>query len=198
MTAPTLSPRAWLDVIERDYLMDFIRHGGAGVKVAVVAPEQSGGLASELVETGRRHGFVTALVDDSVPRVYYMDRLFNAIAAQVDWPALAFDFMSSLLRSHGYSLPEGTLTVDRVARANSIDPQQVQMTVERALTASVLGDRVMARDFRLAMNQLCRAAVEQDDIQLEQAGLVQAWLRGELHAIGSLSRGIGIFERINR
>src|SRR5260370_13041928 len=94
-------------------------------------------------------------------------------------------------------MPYGDQVVDEVAAANSMDVGQVRITVQQLLTNSVIKDYAMARDFRVAMNQLCRAAVERDDLLSESAARVVDWLSGDLRSIRTL-RSAMIFERINR
>jgi hypothetical protein len=47
------------------------------------------------------------------------------------------------------------------------------------------------------MNQLCRSAVERDQLLSELAARVTEWLKGDLRTVGAL-RSAMIFERINR
>ncbi len=192
-----LAPQAWLDIFERDYLASFVRDGGATTKVLVVEPEVATELSARLSAVAERNGLLTAHVDQTVHRLYYMDRLFNEVARQVEWSRLATDFMRTALRSHGYTMPDGEPVVDEVAATNSIDVGQVRITVQQLLSSSVSNDYTMARDFRVAMNQICRAAVERDDLLTESAARVVEWLRGDLKSIHAL-RSAMIFERINR
>jgi hypothetical protein len=69
--------------------------------------------------------------------------------------------------------------------------------VEQLLTGSVIRDYAMARDFRMAMGQLCRSVVERDDVLRETAQRIEKWLTGDLRTISAL-RSVRIFERINR
>ena len=192
-----IGPREWLDIFERDYLASFVREGGAATKVLVAEPEMATELARRLSAVADRAGLLTAFVDQTVQRVYYMDRLFNEVAKQIDWLRLARDFMRGALQSHGYAMPDGDPLVDEVAAANSIDVGQVRITVQQLLTNSVIKEYTMARDFRVAMNQICRAAVERDDLLTESALRVVDWLRGDLKSVRTL-RSAMIFERINR
>jgi P-loop Domain of unknown function (DUF2791) len=192
-----IEPQEWLDIFERDYLASFVREGGAATKVLVVEPELAPELARRLLAVAERNGLLTAHVDQTVQRVYYMDRLFNEVARQIEWRRLANDFMRGALRSHGYAMPDGDPVVDEVAAANSIDVGQVRITVQQLLSNSVIKEYTMARDFRVAMNQICRAAVERDDLLTELAARVVEWLRGDLRSVRPL-RSAMIFERINR
>ena len=187
----------WLDVVERDYLGTFVREGGASVKVVVARPEQVEGFVNSLLARGEGLGYVTAHVDESTARVYYMDRLFNAVARQVPWSELALDFMKSALRSHAYKLPEGPLTTQAIAAANGMEASQVYLTCQQLLAKSVLREYAMGKDFRLAMYQLCMAAVAGDDLLKDRAERINEWLRGEITSVGTLRLAL-IFEKINR
>ncbi len=187
----------WLDIFERDYLATFIRQGGAATKVIVVEPDLIAELVPKLLAAAERNGLLATHVDQTVQRVNYMDRLFNAVAQQISWDCLASDFMRSALRSTGYVIPDGEPIVDDVAKANSIDVGEVKITVQQLLTKSVIKHYAMAGDFRVAMNQLCRSAVERDDLLAQLAARVVEWLKGDLRSVGAL-RSAMIFERINR
>jgi P-loop Domain of unknown function (DUF2791) len=197
MTELEIAPAEWLDIFERDYLASFVRDGGAATKVLVVQPELATELVTRLSAAAGRNGLITAQVDQTVRRASNMDRLFNEVAKQIDWVRLASDFMCAALRAHGYAMPPGEPIVDDVAASNSIDVGQVRITVQQVLTNSVIKDYAMARDFRVAMNQLCRSAVERDDLLAESAARVVDWLKGDLKSIRAL-RSTMIFERINR
>lgn len=197
MTAPDLRESDWLEVLGKDYLGTFIHEGGAAVKVAVVAPERVAGIGSHLRAISEEKGFLVAEVGSEVARVYYMDRLFNSVASQIDWQSLAERLMRRALVERGYSLPDGSLELRRVAAANQVEVGQVQVYCEQFLAREVLRDYTLARDFRVCMSHLCMAAVEPDDLRLELAERLMEWLRGDLRTITTL-RGAQIFERINR
>jgi hypothetical protein len=195
MNGLEIAPNHWLESFEHDYLVSYLREGGAAVKVLVT--EALAELTTGLSEVAQRHGFLTAHVDRAVLRINYMDRLFNEVARQVDWTCLASDCMRLQLGAHGYALPDGDPIIDEVASINGIDVGQVRITVEQVLSKSVVTDYDMASDFRLAMGQLCRSAVERDDMLRETANRIQEWLTGDLKMISAL-RSARLFERINR
>lgn len=197
MTAPDLRESEWLEVLDTEYLGSFVRDGGASVKVAVVAPEQVSSLDSRIRTIAERNGFLVAEVGGEVAKVYYMDRLFNSVACQINWQELAQRLMRRALVERGYSLPDGSLELRRVAAANQVEVGQVQVYCEQFLAREVLRDYDLARDFRVAMSHLCMAAVEPDDLRLELAERILEWLRGGLRTITALRRA-QIFERVNR
>lgn len=192
-----ITPGEWLDVFEREYLASFIRQGGAAVKVAIAAPDVATGLVARLRDAAERNGFLSAHIDHAVQRVYHMERLFNEVARQTDWCRLASDCMSQRLRSHGYVLPEGEPIIDEIAARNAIEPGQVRITVEQVVSDSVIKDYAMARDFRVAMGQICRSVVEPGDMLRETGQRIVEWLQGDLSSLRAL-RSAMIFEKINR
>jgi len=97
----------------------------------------------------------------------------------------------------GYAMPDRRPVLDDVATDNSIDVGQVRISVEQMLTNSLIRDYTMARDFRVAMAQLCRSVVENDDLLAESAARVVDWLKGDLKGIRALRTSM-IFERITR
>jgi hypothetical protein len=154
-------------------------------------------LVSRLRDVAERNGFLTAHIDHAVQRVYHMDRLFNEVARQTNWRQLASNCMRHRLRSRGYTLPEGEPLIEEIAAMNAIDVGLVRVTVEQLVTNSVIKDYAMARDFRLAMAQMCLCAVERDDMLCETAERIEEWLKGDLKTVRTL-RSAMIFERINR
>src|SRR5437762_6476668 len=149
-----IPPQEWLDIFERDYLATFVHEGGASTKVLVVEAGLAADLVSTLIAAAERNGLLATHVDQTVQRVYSMDRLFNAVARQINWQSLARDFMRATLQATGYVIPDGDPIVDAVAAANSVDAGEVAITVQQQLTKLVMQDYTIARDFRVAMNQL--------------------------------------------
>src|SRR5687768_13207251 len=98
--------REWLEVVRGEYLGDFIREGGAAVKV-VVADGEAGRAAvrDALRESAEASGFQYAFVDAASTRVHLIDRIFHEVARQVDWDALACRFLARVLSEDGYRLP---------------------------------------------------------------------------------------------
>jgi len=92
-----MSPQEWLKVLKAAYLQGFIRRGGSSVKFVVV--EEAAGtkpVVSGVGELAREEGFVTIQADSRQTKVQLIDLLFQEIAKQVDWEALAFECVKKL------------------------------------------------------------------------------------------------------
>jgi P-loop Domain of unknown function (DUF2791) len=189
----------WLGTLRAEYLTSFLHDGGAAVKVAVVpGPPAGAALGGRLLTEARELGFVAAAVDAGLCKVHLLHNLFHEIARQVDWDALARQFVRSQMLSAGFALPEdGSLDVEAVARANDQDVTIVKQDVRLAMTRQLMRDRGLSRQFRLGALALCQALLEPDDLRRELAEHVRLWLRGELPRVGSLRQAF-IYQKIDR
>ncbi len=199
MTDLALSADVWLGSLRSEYLDGFVREGGAAVKVAVVTSAgASDGLARRLVLDAHERGFVAAGVDAASCKVHLLHNLFHEVAKQIDWDALARDFVRRLVLGAGLALPpDGAMDVGAVARASEQDVTIVMQDVRVALTKHLMRDRGLSRQFRLGALALCKAILEPDELRVELADHVRMWLRGELPRIGPL-RDAFIHQRIDR
>lgn len=189
----------WLTAVRGEYLTTFVREGGATVKVAVVpTPETGAATTGQLLAQARDLGYVVAQVDAGLCKVHLLHNLFFEIARQIEWDALARDFLREELIGAGFTLPAGGgLDVEAIARLNDLDVTIVRQDVRAALTRKLMRDRGLSRQFRLAALALCQAELQPDDLRRELAQHVLAWLRGELPRIGPL-RDAFIYQRIDR
>src|SRR6266581_5566753 len=94
----SLGPPAWLEIVGSEYLDDFVREGGAAVKFVIGGSQEIRLEVREgLRDLAGRAGFQFTLVDATATRVHMIDRLFHAVATQVDWDSLAQAFLARLL-----------------------------------------------------------------------------------------------------
>jgi hypothetical protein len=189
----------WLGSLRSEYLDDYVREGGAAIKVAVVASvEASDVLARSLVRDAGERGYLAAGVDAASIKVHLLHNLFHEVARQVDWDGLVRDFVRRLMLGAGLALPaDGALDVEAVARASEQDVTIVMQDVRVALTKHLMRDRGLSRQFRLGVLALCKAVLEPDELRVELAAHVRLWLRGELPRVGPL-RDAFIHQRIDR
>jgi hypothetical protein len=194
-----ITAREWLELIEREYLSDFITAGGGAVKFVLGDPHQLRMVGRVLEVLSQRHGLAHVAIDAAATRLHMIQDVFFAIARGLDWNALAQDFVESLFRSKGYEWPRpGEATpIQDVAECNRLDVTLLRRDFRQWLTAEVMRDTEMAQDFRIAMAQLCLRRLEPEDPQLDNTAPLLQWLRGELRRIGALKQTF-ITARITR
>ena len=88
-----------------------------------------------------------------------MDQLFFRIAEQIPWERLARQVLDDLARQDGYVVPESLDGgyVNAIARANDLDENFLRNGLRTLVSRSVFMRRTLAKDFRIAMSQLCLA-----------------------------------------
>ncbi len=194
-----MSPQEWLAVMRREYLVDYVPGGGAAVKFAVSTTNDGRAeLRDGLHAAADELGFQFAFVDAAQARLHLVDKLFHAVAQQIDWDALARAHLERLLRVRGLRLPPppASLSLSRLAELNAAHEVFLRSELTRTVQNELFDDQAMSREFRLAMIQLCLAQLDPtDNPTLEQA--VKAWLRGELRLVSELKRAF-IFQQIGR
>ncbi len=188
----------YLELLDAEYLSDFIPCGGATVKFAVAANgSDADDLRHRLLERARAKGFETASVNAAHVRAHMIDKVFHSLAQQIDWDAHARTVVASALNRLGFRVGEGDLGLDSLAELNDYDPIELRLDLHRALQELTVKDYDMAQEFRVAMLRLCRSQVDKSDaIQMEREHVL-LWLRGELRTISALKQA-GIFQRIAR
>jgi hypothetical protein len=190
----------WLLVVEREYLRDFLPEGGSAVKFAVVSPSlETDEVRGELARLARKTGCLYSSVDAATTKLHMIDQFFFAVARELDWDDLARRFIRRLLAEGGFTVPEGTATLDyaSIADANDYSEPELRRDVRLLLTSRVFRDYAMAQEFRIAMVRLCQAQLEVDGSAGPEADAVKEWLRGELRSITLLKAAL-IFQRIAR
>lgn len=189
----------WLELIEREYLTDFIVAGGGAVKFVVGDAHQLEIVARVLDLLSERHGLAHVAIDAVTTRVHMIQDVFFAIAGALDWDAMAQCFVESLFGRMGYEWPRPgeAVPIQDVAERNRLDVTLLRRDFRQWLTAEVMQDTEMTQDFRMAMTQLCLQRLEPEDAQLGITTPVLQWLRGELRRIGALKQTF-ITARISR
>jgi hypothetical protein len=194
-----MSPEEWVSVVGSEYLATFVRQGGAAVKFA--APTTDAGradLRQQLAAAAEAHGFQLAIVDAADVRLHLIDRLFHAVARQLDWDGLARAFLERLLRARGLRLPPASesLSAARLAALNAAPEVLLRTELRAALAHELFEDYAMTREFRLAMFSLCAAQLDPTDNPALEAS-IKDWLRGELRLVSEVKRAL-IFQKIAR
>lgn len=197
----TITPSRWLDFISTEYLDSFIRQGGSSVKFAVPLDEDlRDHLRSDLVTRAERLGYLSATISAAQTRVHMIDQLFFAIADQVPWRLLSERIVLKIAESQGYLVPpdegDGPLG-QRLANANSVDLEFMMTFVRRGVQESVWRQRLLAKDFRIAMTHLCLAAMQTGSDSETVIEVITNWLTGRNRAVAAV-KPYHIFSRISR
>jgi len=189
----------WLELIEREYLTDFIVAGGGAVKLVVGDDHQLEVVARVLDLLSERHGLDYVAIDAVTTRVHMIQDVFFAIAGALDWDAMAQRFVESLFAGKGYEWPRPgkAAPIQDVAERNRLDVTLLRRDFRQWLTAEVMHDTEMTQDFRIAMTQLCLKRLEPEDTQLGITPPLLQWLRGELRRVGALKQTL-VTTRITR
>ena len=190
--------QVWLDVLRGEYLETFIAAGGASVKFLVPATREDGcAIVGELRSMASALNYQFAHLDAASTKLHLADRLFGALAQQVDWDDLARGFVRQLVTARGLRLPPGEeLHIRQLAAANPTPEALLRNELRRAIEGDIFHDYAMAQEFRLAMIQLCLAQLDPDeDPSLREA--VHQWLWGELRLVSAVKRAL-IFQKIAR
>ena len=193
-----ISIAQYLDFLEREYLADYIQGGGAAVKFATAQDGPAERLRAGLLERARSQGYVVATVDAAHVKVHMIDKVFSAIADQIDWEDGARTVVRLALQRLGFRIPgDGDLSLDRLAAENVYEASELRRDLLRALQQEILEDYELTHEFRLAMLRLCQAEVDRSDATRTERDFVLLWLRGELRLISSLKQA-RIYQRIAR
>jgi len=188
----------YLDFVEREYLADYVPAGGAAVKFAAAQDGSAERLRAGLLERAQRQGYAVATIDAAHVKVHMIDKVFSAVAEQIDWEDGARRVVRAAVERLGFRIPgDGDLSLDRLAVENEYEPNELRRDLLRALQQEILEDYELAHEFRLAMLRLCEAEVDRSDAIRAERDLVLLWLRGELRLITSLKHA-RIYQRIAR
>jgi len=190
----------WAAVLRHEYLRDYVRDGGAAVKFVVPCQGLAGDiLREEIRSAATEEGYFYAFVDGGETKLHMVDRIFHAVARQVDWTGTACAFLQNMLAEASFRLPQGgeTLDLETIAALNEFDLREMRVVVNQRLRDSLFRDYDMTQDFRLAMTSLCRAQLDIRDVPEGLTEGILEWLKGELRLVSAL-KPAAIFQKIGR
>ena len=188
----------YLDYLDSEYLSEYIPAGGAAVKFAVAEGASADIVRNGLLGRAQNRGYVVASVDAAYIRIHMIDKVFNAIATQVDWDEGARAVVRSSLERLGFrGAADGELSLEHLAVANSYDANELRLELNRELQREILKDYELAHEFRIAMLRLCQAVMDRSEPMREERDLVLAWLRGEVRLVSALKQ-VRIYQKIAR
>lgn len=194
-----LNSAEWLGFLSSEYLTTYVSDGGAAIKFAIpLDPEDHESLVADLGSLAEEAGFLTVSVLAIETKVHMPDQVFFRIAEQVPWRRMAHQVVARLAAQAGYDVP-GTAgpLIPALAEANAMDGNLIALELRRLIANEVYKRRGLAKDFRVAMTQMCLGELTGGDDAEVTAGVLQDWLTGRLTSIGAV-KPYQIFNRINR
>jgi hypothetical protein len=189
----------WTGLMEREYLADFIPSGGAAVKIAVSEPAAVPAVLDTLAQAAATRGHLVARVDSATVRLYMIDKVFHAVAQQIDWDDLTANRLRRLLLDNGIEVePDRPLhDVEGIAHLNGRTRQDLMAEINRLIANNVLKEYSLAKEFRTAMAMLCWGMINPQNVTPTDADLVKRWLTGERANLAQLKR-VQIYQKIGR
>src|SRR6266849_6002229 len=189
----------WIGLLRGEYLSEFIRSGGAAVKLAVIAPEKAGAALDAVAREAAAQGYLVTRVDAAETRVHMVDRLFFAVARQVDWDGSADRYLRALLRQQGIRVEEwqSLQDMDAIAAANGRLKPDLYGEINRLITNGILDNYALSREFRTAVAMLCWGRINPQNVSPTDAEIIKQWLVGEKCSLSALKR-MQIYQRIAR
>lgn len=194
-----ITPNEYIEIIRREYLQDFILHGGTAVKFLVPTEEiDHKVLQHQLCNVAEADGYLVAAIDAAKTGVHAIDQIFHEAAKQVDWDDLAFSFVSRILSDNGYKIPpRQEFNIRTISALNELDETLILFEVKKLLVKNLLHDYKMCQEFRIAMMRLCMVQLNPGDEFPVHSDAIKAWLRGELRSISAIKQAF-IFQKISR
>lgn len=190
----------WLRVIRQEYIETFIADGGASLKFAVPLDESArSNLLDGLRQMTSDANYLYVGVDAAETKVHLMQEIFHRVADQVPWSAFARRVNTRAAEECGYTIPRPTDRgfADALASANATNVQEVRTLLTPILRRDVFKNSALARDFRVAMLQLCVADLEGGDDGRIRHDRLTDWLTGRNKHVSAVKE-YQIFGRITR
>jgi hypothetical protein len=179
------------------YLAGFVADGGAAVKFAVATDGTAlDGFEQALAAGSERLGFTFVRVDSAQAKISMIQQVFFSVSGQIDWPGLARRVNTSLA-SELYEDDGGAMTVARISEHNEVDQNIVRREMHKRLSKHVIRNYALAKDFRVAMTQLCLAQLDDDALGQQSCTSILDWLKGDLRLISAV-KPMQIYQRIGR
>ena len=187
---------AWLDVMGREYLGDFVPAGGGAVRFAVADPSVLDTLVEGLRTRAASSGLEFVPVDLASTRLHMLQNVVFALAAALPWERLLQTRLEALVVAAGYQwpVPGQALSLPVLAEANGVAAHLLRRDLMQAFTREIWRDNRLTLDFRNAMIALLDARLAGDAAATQG---VMAWLLGTLRGLGPLKHA-QIGRRIGR
>jgi hypothetical protein len=197
MTEP-LRVDDYVEFLGKEYLLDYIRTGGAAVKFCVGPPGALATFRASLRSTAEDNNYHHAGIDAADTKMSMTDQVLFALTRTLDLVDVARTLTTTAYRAAGFPPQDGTdLGVYPIAEHYQVDPGELYRSVRRRLEQTLLGDRLLPRDLRLALLRLGQHQLGSGDVSAAETEAIESWLTGRPGRTGVL-RSAGIRYRITR
>jgi hypothetical protein len=197
----------WVDVVEREYLDEYIRSGGAAVKFIAGSDDTLTQAAQRIQESASSRGYYHAFVDPSKPgadgknpALQRIDRFFFNVTRDFDWKRWARQQALQYLERSGINIPDGSDLGDteQIAAFNGRDVQDLINQYHQEFATPQLKDTRLSIEFRAAITALGRAQLISAALSPTTEEVLLEWFAGRtLPGASSVLKKVQIFERIN-
>ena len=196
----TIAFDSWLKLLDSEYLTSFIRKGGASIKFVVTPEGEQLRVCRSLTKHCANAGYVSVELNAVDSRVHMPQDIFWGIAKQVDWRELARRVVLRLASGASLEIesidPGASANIfESIGMMNEIPAQSVLRELRPRIENNIARNDQMAKDFRVAMAQLCLTENTRD---MEYHGQpLLDWLTGVQSRVGYV-RQFYIYTSINR
>lgn len=180
-------PDEWLELLRREYLVDYLKSSGSAVKVVSGSPERLSSVSRRLSDAAADEGYFVAELDPARldengkrPDLHRIDRFFFAVTRDVDWKAWAAAQARRHFAEHGVQVVEGRALSDLegIARDNGRDAKDLLSEYQQRVATEQIRDHGMAIEFRTAVTALGRAQLLPDSLTPTTEEVLLAWFSG--------------------
>ena len=197
----TITLHDWLRFINAEYLSTFVRDGGASIEFAVSPEELRQDVHAAVKVRCQELGYVFVELDAAAMRAHMPQDIFFGLAAQIDWRLMARRLILRLAHNTGLRVdsvdPCWTGNIyGAIAQANGLELASVYGDLRPHLETNISTNSGMAKDFRVAMTQLCVCENIPDQQEYIGHPLID-WLTGNNTRVSSV-RPFLIYTGINR
>jgi len=197
----SLSYQDWIEVVRTEYLDTFIKDGGSAIKFAVPIEDNIRSLMFQRVNRiASELEYLVTEIDSKQTKVHMMDEVFFRIAEQIDWETLAHQVIDNFTKELGYDLPaqgDGRPILKRISDQSGIDVVILRGQLNRQLSEKVFKHRGLAKDFRVAMVQLCMSVISGGSDGANAIQVLTDWLTGRNRRVSAV-KPFMIFSPITR
>jgi BREX system ATP-binding protein BrxC/D len=197
MTHP-LAADEYTEFLAKEYLLEYVRTGGAAIKFCVGAPGALAGFGTRMRSAADDNNYAYSSIDAADTKVSMTDQLAFSLARTLGIGGYGRSLAQAAYHAAGFPPGDETdLRISTVASQHDIDTRELYRSVRRHLEQSVLSDHLLPRDLRLALFRLAQHDLGTGDVSDAEVEAVLNWLTGRPTRSNAL-RSSGIRYRITR